>query len=75
MCSSDLEAAFGVQLQSSDPDDEFETIGGLISHEMGHVPKRGERFAMAGLNFVVLHTRAGAVKWFKVSPLANDPGS
>ena len=59
--------AFSVVLASSDPDDQFDTIGGLIAHEMGHVPKRGERHQMAGLQFVVLHTRGGAVKWFRVS--------
>jgi magnesium and cobalt transporter len=63
--------AFGVTLVGSDPDDQFDTIGGLIAHEMGHVPKKGERHTLAGLNFVVLHTKGGAVKWFKVSPAAN----
>ena len=66
-----VEAAFEVELISTDPEDEFDTIGGLIAHEMGHVPKRGERHTMAGLSFVVLHTKGGAVKWFKVSPVAN----
>jgi magnesium and cobalt transporter len=66
-----VEAAFEVKLSSTDPDDEFDTIGGLIAHEMGHVPRRGERHTMAGLSFVVLHTKGGAVKWFKVSPVAN----
>jgi magnesium and cobalt transporter len=66
-----VENAFDVKLESTDPDDEFETIGGLIAHEMGHVPKRGERFGFCGLDFVVLHTKGGAVKWFKVSPLAD----
>lgn len=66
-----IEAAFGVKLSARDPDDEFDTIGGLIAHEMGHVPKRGERHVLAGLNFVVLHTKGGAVKWFKVAPLAD----
>jgi magnesium and cobalt transporter len=66
-----VEAAFEVELISTDPEDEFDTIGGLIAHEMGHVPKRGERHTMAGLNFVVLHTQGGAVKWFKVSPVAD----
>ena len=61
--------AFGVHITSSDPEDEFDTIGGLISHEMGHVPKRGEHVALAGLNFVVLHNKGGAVRWFKVSPV------
>ena len=60
--------AFGVTLTGSDADDQFNTIGGLIAHEMGHVPKRGEHHVMSGLNFVVLHTKGGAVKWFKVSP-------
>jgi len=63
--------AFGVKLASTDPEDAFDTIGGLIAHEMGHVPKRGEHHAMAGLNFVVLHAKGGAVRWFKVSPVAD----
>ncbi len=67
-----VEDAFGVKLLSTDPDDEFDTIGGLIAHEMGHVPKRGERHRLAGLQFVVLHTKGGAVKWFKVSPVADE---
>jgi magnesium and cobalt transporter len=33
------------------------------------VPRRGEKYILAGLQFVVLHTRAGAVRWFKVSPV------
>ena len=63
--------AFGVNLQEAREDSEgpqFDTIGGLIAHEMGHVPRRGEKYVLAGLQFVVLHTRAGAVRWFKVSP-------
>ena len=60
--------AFGVDLQPTDEDQEFDTIGGLIAHEMGHVPKRGEHYTLSGLDFVVLHTKGGAVRWFKVSP-------
>lgn len=64
--------AFGVTLIGADPDDEFDTIGGLIAHEMGHVPKRGEHHVLAGLKFVVMHAKGGAVKWFRVSPVANE---
>ncbi|MDR3452594.1 MAG: transporter associated domain-containing protein [Rhodoferax sp.] len=64
--------AFEVKLASTDPEDEFDTIGGLIAHEMGHVPKRGEQHQMAGLSFVVMHTKGGAVRWFKVSPAAAE---
>lgn len=63
--------AFGVDLQAAREGEDapdFDTIGGLIAHEMGHVPRRGEHYTLAGLRFVVLHTRGGAVRWFKVSP-------
>jgi len=67
--------SFSVALQpleaNGDGERRFETIGGLIAHEMGHVPKRGEFITLAGLNFVVLHTKGGAVRWFKVSPAAD----
>jgi len=63
--------AFAVDLLAARRDPEgpdFDTIGGLIAHEMGHVPRRGEALQLAGLRFVVLHTQAGAVRWFKVFP-------
>ena len=62
-----VDEAFGVTLASADSANEFNTIGGLIAHEMGHVPKRGEQHSLAGLQFAVLHTKGGAIKWFKVS--------
>ena len=58
-----INEAFGVNL----PVGEFDTIGGLVAHEMGHVPKRGEAFNLGGLRFVVQLARGGAVRWFKVS--------
>ena len=57
--------AFGVALVDAD----FDTIGGLVAHKMGHVPKRGEHFVLSSLQFTVLHTKGGAVRWFKVSPV------
>jgi magnesium and cobalt transporter len=60
--------AFDAKLARADGDREFDTIGGLIAHTMGHVPKRGESTQLAGLQFEVLHTKGGAVRWFKVSP-------
>jgi magnesium and cobalt transporter len=69
---SRVNEAFAVTLSPSDGVQEFDTVGGLIAHEMGHVPKRGEHHALGGLNFVVLHTKGGAVRWFKVSPVPDD---
>ena len=57
---------FNAALQASNQEEHFDTIGGLIAHEMGHVPKRGEQIHLAGLEFTVLHTKGGAVRWFKV---------
>ena len=51
------------------PVEPFETIGGMVSHDMGHVPKRGEAHDVQGLRFLVQHAKGGAVKWFKVSRL------
>lgn len=55
--------SFGIDL----PHDDFDTIGGLIAHEMGRVPRRGEAMPMGGLVFTVMLTRGGAVRWFKVT--------
>ncbi len=55
--------AFGTQLSEAD----FETIGGLVAHSHSRVPRRGEAVEVGGLNFTVMITRGGAVRWFRVS--------
>jgi magnesium and cobalt transporter len=57
--------AFGTTLS----EEEFETIGGLVAQEMGRVPRRGEAVPVGGLNFTVMITRGGAVRWFRVARL------
>ncbi|WP_225785291.1 HlyC/CorC family transporter [Xenophilus sp. Marseille-Q4582] len=64
--------AFGITFDAEQLSEDFDTIGGLIAHEMGHVPKRGERHVVGGFDFLVLHTKGGAVRWFKVSPARGD---
>lgn len=49
------------------PEDEFDTIGGLVAHELGRVPRRGESVDVGGLHFVVMLARGGAVRWFRVT--------
>ena len=70
-----VEEAFGKRLDADDDNNRFDTIGGLIAHAMGHVPKRGERHVRNGLEFVVLHTKGGAVRWFKVAALPGKPAA
>jgi len=61
--------AFAVEL----PTDDFATIGGLVAHEHGHVPRRGEITQIGGLQFSVMLTRGGAVRWFKVTRVPKPP--
>ena len=58
-----VNSTFGTLL----PNDEFDSIGGLVAHELGRVPRRGETVAIGGLAFSVMLTRGGAVRWFKVT--------
>jgi magnesium and cobalt transporter len=55
--------AFGIAL----PVEDFDTIGGLVAHEHGRVPRRGEAVEVGGLRFSVMLTRGGAVRWFRVA--------
>ena len=47
--------------------DVFDAIGGLVAHEFGRVPRRGESVTVGELVFSVMLTRGGAVRWFKVT--------
>ena len=67
---SAVNEAFGAQF----PADEFDTIGGLIAHELGRVPRRGESVVVGRLLFHVMLTRGGAVRWFKVTPAPEPDG-
>ncbi|MFY7855348.1 MAG: transporter associated domain-containing protein, partial [Rubrivivax sp.] len=66
-----VNAAFGVQL----PVEDFDTIGGLVAHELGRVPRRGESVRVGGLAFSVMITRGGAVRWFRVQREPEGAGS
>jgi magnesium and cobalt transporter len=63
--------AFGVAL----PEDEFDTIGGLVAQHLGRVPRRGEAVEIGGLRFAVMLTRGGAVRWFRVTRVPAQAGA
>lgn len=58
-------SAFDLQLPSSALED-FDTLGGYVSHAMGHVPRRGEVWHLGTVELRVLLTKGGAVRWFQV---------
>ena len=59
---------FGVTL----PEQDFDTIGGLVAHEFGRVPRRGESVDCGPLRLQVMLTRGGAVRWYRVARRAQD---
>ncbi len=46
----DFNEAFSLRL----PEDEFDTVGGLVAHAFGRVPRRGDQTLIEGLEFRVL---------------------
>lgn len=47
-------------------DDEFDTLGGLLVHQLGHVPKRGEKVSLDRFNFSVLRTDSRRIELLKL---------
>jgi len=45
----DVSKALGVDISS----DEVSTFGGLITGELGHIPKRGEELVIAGMRIII----------------------
>ena len=46
----DFNEYFGCQLD----DEEYDTIGGLVLHELGRLPRRGEKVEFGGFEFAVI---------------------
>ncbi len=51
-------------------DEEFDTVGGIVTEAMGHVPDTGEEVDCSGLHFRVTRADARRVLQFRVRPLA-----
>ncbi|MEQ8232124.1 MAG: transporter associated domain-containing protein [Gammaproteobacteria bacterium] len=54
--------AFGLDWTSAD----YETIGGLVIHELGHLPRRGEELEHRGFSFKVLRADRRRVRLLRV---------
>lgn len=69
----DFNEYFGTDLS----DEEFETVGGLVTHDFGHLPKRGEKIELGGFRFKVLRADSRRVHLLEVlrKPAPLDPGA
>jgi putative hemolysin len=68
----DLEELFDTSLGLED-EDEYDTIGGLIYHRIGGVPKPGDRVEVDGLTLTVETTDGRRVGKVLVAPQPRDP--
>jgi Putative Mg2+ and Co2+ transporter CorC len=67
---------FNEHFGSTFSDDEFDTIGGLLLSQFGHMPKRGEIMDMGGLRFKVLRADSRRLHLVEVTkaPLPESGG-
>ncbi len=61
---ADFNSAFG----SDFSDEEFDTLGGLVIHHLGRLPKRGETVQLGGLRIQVLRADSRRVHTLLVDP-------
>jgi magnesium and cobalt transporter len=61
----DFNQAFGVHL----PDQDCDTLNGWLAAEIGHIPRRGERFESQGLAFTVVGADGKRARWLHVQRL------
>jgi magnesium and cobalt transporter len=68
-------ADFNQQFGTAFPDDEFDTVGGLVLRAFGRLPKRGEATTMEGLRFRVLRADSRRLHTLQVERIAPPPPS
>ncbi len=54
------------------PDDEYDTIGGLVTEAIGHLPEVGEELTLDRFEFRVIRADARRVRAFQVAVMAPD---
>lgn len=54
------------------PDDEFDTIGGLVMQGFGHMPKRGEELQLGGFCFKLLRADSRRIYLMQVTRLSEE---
>ncbi len=60
---------FNKALNAKFPDDEFDTIGGVVMKDLGHMPKPGESIEINGFLFKILAADSRRIHLMQVSPV------
>ncbi|WP_372015382.1 HlyC/CorC family transporter [Pseudoxanthomonas sp. 10H] len=64
---------FNERFGAAFPDDEYDTIGGLVTEAIGHLPEVGEELTLDRFEFRVIRADARRVRAFQVAVMAPDP--
>ena len=64
---------FNERFGASFPDDEYDTIGGLATEAIGHLPESGEELTLGRFAFRVIRADARRVRAFQVGVLPPEP--
>lgn len=65
--------AFNEAFSSHFDSDEFDTVGGLVIHELGRLPKRGEVVSLEGMRFQILRADSRRVHTLLVDGVPQPP--
>jgi len=65
----DFNEYFGARFE----DEDFDTVGGLVTHALGHLPKRGETVDVDGFRFEILRADSRRIHLLKVVLLKERP--
>jgi magnesium and cobalt transporter len=67
-------ADFNSHFEARFPDDDYDTVGGLVVGRFGRLPKRGEAIVIDGFNFQVLRADSRKIHALLVEkPKAKEP--
>ena len=64
----DFNAHFGTYYDEA----EFDTIGGIITQQFGHLPAKDENIQVGDLNFLILAADNRRIRLMQVNPISND---
>jgi magnesium and cobalt transporter len=56
-------------------DEDYDTVGGLVIYELGHLPRRGESVSFGGFRFKVVQADRRRVNTLEVTPEAPPPAA
>ncbi|MES0328253.1 MAG: transporter associated domain-containing protein, partial [Gammaproteobacteria bacterium] len=65
---SDFNEFFDVDLS----DDQFDTIAGFVTHEIGHLPERGEEVVVGNFQFKVISANSRRINNLQVTLQSNS---